>query len=62
METYGQEYFVGVDLGQMQSHSAVVVVERLEEMPTEFADVLRGVGARKRYVVRFAERMVMGDN
>ena len=34
--------FIGVDLGQRGSHSAIVVLERFEEWPTEFADVLRG--------------------
>ena len=51
--------FVGVDLGKLQSHSAIVVVERFEELPTNHVDVLRGVGARMRYIVRHAERVAL---
>ena len=52
--------FIGVDLGKQECHSAIVVVERFEEVPTDFADVLRGVGPRKRYIVRHAERLPLG--
>ena len=52
--------FIGVDLGKMECHSAIVVVERVEEVPTDFADVLRGVGPRKAYIVRHAERLPLG--
>jgi hypothetical protein len=52
--------FIGVDLGQRGSHTAIVVLERFEVWPTDYADVLRGVGARKRYVVRQAERVSLG--
>lgn len=52
--------FVGVDLGQRGSHSAVVALERFEVMPEEYADVLRGVGPRRRYVVRQVERVGLG--
>ena len=56
----GRTIFIGVDLGKMECPSAIVVLERFEEMPTDFADVLRGVGARTRYVVRQAERVALG--
>lgn len=52
--------FIGIDLGQRGSHSAIVVMERFEEWPSDFADVLRGKGAKRRYVVRQAERMALG--
>ena len=52
--------FVGVDLGKMRCASAIVVLERFEEWPVEHVDVLRGLGPRKRYVVRQAERMGLG--
>lgn len=51
--------FVGVDLGKKENYSAIVVVERFEEMP-EFTDVLRGKGMKTRYVVRHAERLSLG--
>ena len=51
--------YVGVDLGKLEAHSAVVVVERIEELPVDFADVLRGAGPRRRYIVRYAERMAL---
>jgi hypothetical protein len=47
-------FFVGLDLGQKRDHTAVVVVERIENrrafMGTEF----------ERLVVRYAERMALG--
>lgn len=52
--------FIGVDLGQRGSHSAFVILERFEEWPAEYTDVLRGVPVRNRYVVRQAERMTLG--
>ena len=52
--------FIGVDLGQRGSHSAMAVLERVEEWPVELADVLRGAGPRKRYVLRQVERMMLG--
>ena len=52
-------FFVGVDLGQRGSYTAIVVLERFDEMP-EFTDVLRGHGLRRRYVVRQAERVPLG--
>src|SRR5450432_2987678 len=51
--------FVGVDLGKRENPSAIVLVERFEVMP-DYTDMLRGVGLRKRYVVRQAERMMLG--
>ncbi len=52
-------FFVGVDLGQRGSHTAIVVVERFDEQP-EFNDMLRGQGPRRRYIVRQAERIPLG--
>ena len=52
--------FVGVDLGQKESHTAMVVLERMEEISTDYADILRGMGPKKRYVVRQAERVALG--
>lgn len=47
-------FFIGVDLGQRRDHTAVVVVERIENrrafMGAEF----------ERLVVRYAERMALG--
>jgi len=47
-------FFVGLDLGQKRDHTAVVVVERIENrrafMGTEF----------ERLVVRYAERLALG--
>ena len=51
--------YVGVDLGKLEAHSAIVVVERVEEMPTNYVDVLRGVGVRVRFIVRYAERLAL---
>ena len=51
--------FIGVDLGKRENHSAIVVLERFEEMP-DFTNALRGVGLKKRYVVRQAERVMLG--
>ena len=51
--------FVGVDLGKRENCSAIVVVERFEEVPN-FTDVLRGKGLKTRYVVREAERVMLG--
>src|SRR5882724_1394259 len=56
----GRVIFVAVDLGRQECHSAFVVVERIEEKPTELMDILRGVGVRIRYVIRQAERMALG--
>jgi hypothetical protein len=52
--------FIGVDLGQRGSYTAFVVLERFEEWPSNHTDVLRGEGAKKRYVVRHAERVKLG--
>ena len=51
--------FIGMDLGKRENHSAIVVVERFEEVPN-FTDVLRGAGFRRRYVVRQVERVMLG--
>ena len=51
--------FIGVDLGQRGSYTAIVVLERFDEMPG-YTDMLRGVGLRRRYVVRQAERVALG--
>jgi len=59
MKAVDREVFVGVDLGQRESHTAFVVLERFEVMPS-CTDMLRGMGAKRRYVVRQAERMPLG--
>ena len=58
--TPDRRIYIGVDLGKQECHSAIVVVERLEELPTDFADVLRGVGVKTTYIVRHAERLPLG--
>ena len=52
-------FFIGVDLGQRQSNTAFVIVERLDEAP-QFTGVLRGEGFTRRYLVRQAERIPLG--
>ena len=52
-------FFVGVDLGQRGSHTAIVVVERFDELPS-YTDLLRGHGLKRRYIVRQAERVPLG--
>ena len=52
-------FFVGVDLGQRGSPTAIVLVERFDEQPA-FNDMLRGKGPRRRYIVRQAERVPLG--
>ena len=47
-------------MGERVNPSAIVVLERFEEWPGDHADVLRGVGVKKRYVVRQADRMMLG--
>jgi len=54
-----RDIFVGVDLGQRENHSTIVVVERFEVKPS-YTDVLRGKGIYTRYVVRQAERIGLG--
>ena len=51
--------FLGLDLGQRESNTAIVLLDRFSELP-EFTDVLRGTGMRRRYVVRQAERVALG--
>ena len=51
--------FIGVDLGKRENYTAIVVLERFEVRPN-YTDMLRGVGLRKRYVVREAERVALG--
>jgi len=57
--TVERTVFVGVDLGQRGSHTAIVVLERFEVAP-DYTDALRGVGMKWRYVVRAAERVKLG--
>ena len=52
-------FYIGVDLGQRRSYSAIVVLECFEEVP-EYTDMLRGAGLRQRYIVRQAERVPLG--
>ena len=51
--------YVGLDLGQRMTPSAIVILERLEVMP-DYTDMLRGVGPRMKYVVRQVERVRLG--
>ena len=51
--------FIGVDLGKQENYSTIVVLERFEVKP-DLTDALRGVGFRKKYVVRQAERVMLG--
>ena len=51
--------FIGVDLGKRENHSAIVVLERFEVMP-DYTNMLRGAGSKTRYVVRQAERVMLG--
>ena len=39
--------FIGVDLGQRGSHTAIVILERFEEWQTNYVDILRGEGVSK---------------
>ena len=52
-------FFVGVDLGQRGSYTAIVVLERFDEPPSH-TDMLRGKDFHRRYVVRQAERIPLG--
>ena len=54
-----RQIFLGIDLGQREYHSAFVVLERFEVMPS-YTDVLRGKDIYCRYVVRQAERVGLG--
>ena len=51
--------FIGVDLGQRQNNTAIIVLERFEQCPDE-NERSQGLGFRKRYVVRQAERIPLG--
>src|SRR5450432_420897 len=51
--------FIGVDLGQRESHTAIVILERMDVMP-DYTDMLRGLGPRRKYMVRQAERVALG--
>src|SRR5437764_6015863 len=55
----GRMTFIGVDLGQRVSNTAIVILEQLDVMP-DYTDMLRGIGKRRKYVVRQAERMALG--
>lgn len=52
-------FFVGVDLGQRESHTAIVVLERFDQKPA-FERILAGDGFLRRYIVRQAERVPLG--
>ena len=52
-------FFVGVDLGQRESHTAIVVLERFDQKPS-FERILAGSDFLRRYVVRQAERVPLG--
>ena len=53
-------YFVGLDLGKSQDHSALVVVERDEIYQEEMDYVTYERRRRRRYRVRFLERAPLG--
>jgi len=57
--TADRTIFVGLDLGQRGSHTAMVALDRFDEIP-DYTDILRGMGMRRRYVVRAAERVKLG--
>ena len=52
-------FFIGVDLGQRESHTAIVILERFDQKPS-FERILAGDDFVRRYVVRQAERVPLG--
>jgi len=54
-------YFVGLDLGQSQDHSALAVVERADLTLDEIDHVTYERLTERRYRVRFLERVALGD-
>jgi hypothetical protein len=55
-------YFVGLDLGKSQDHSALAVVERDEIFEGEMGYVTYTRRRRRRYRVRFLERARLGTS
>src|ERR1700726_1418229 len=53
-------YFVGLDLGQSQDHSALAVVERADLILDEIDHVTYDRLKERRYRVRFLERVALG--
>ncbi len=53
-------YFVGLDLGQSQDHSALAVVERADLVLDEFDHATYARLMQRRYRVRFLERVALG--
>ena len=56
----GLRYFVGLDLGQKQDHTAIAVVEREEIVGTRRDPVTWALDKRTVYAVRYLERMPLG--
>ena len=56
----GLRYYVGVDLGQKQDHTAIAVVEREEIVGTRRDPVTWALDKRVVYTVRYLERMPLG--
>ena len=54
-------FYVGVDLGQAQDHSAIAVVERAELVFPERDPITYSFRAETRYTVRHAERIALGS-
>jgi hypothetical protein len=57
--TCDRTVFIGLDLGQRGSHTAIVALDRVDEAP-DYTDMLRGMGMKRRFVVRAAERVALG--
>jgi hypothetical protein len=54
-------YYVGVDLGQAQDHSAIAVVERAEVLNPERDPITWSFRCDSRFFVRHAERIDLGS-
>ncbi len=52
-------FFLGVELGQRRSYTAIVLLERFDALPSH-PDMLRGKDFHRRYVVRQAGRVPLG--
>jgi hypothetical protein len=52
-------YFIGVDLGQRASHTAIVLLERYDERQ-DLQQVLQAQPYQRHYVVRQADRIPLG--
>jgi hypothetical protein len=59
-ETQCKKWFIGVDLGQSQDHTAVAVLDRATGVTAEFDPVTHAYAAETTYNVRHLERMKLG--